>query len=337
MTTPSVETPIRPPRHGAGAWLRLAFGCLVTAALAYFLLHRIDLDALLGRLAQADARTLLLAAGALCVGYAIRIARWWQMLRASRPALQASACIPPYMISIAFNNLLPFRLGDFYRVVGFSKRLGISSPVIFASVVVERLIDLAVLLAVLLVSLATWLGDSVPKTYVDLAYLLAALVVGVLVSLPLVIALGNRLLVRMRPASRLVAMARDIEDAARRYYTPRLAVRLLGLTVLAWAFEGLAYGIIIAGNGGNLGLGGTASVLAAATLATLVPSSPGYVGTFHYAAVLTLEAAGMGRDAATATAILIHAVLWVTTTAIGLLCWLHLLYRTARRPVATTE
>ncbi len=78
-------------------------------------------------------------------------------------------------------------------------------------------------------------------------------------------------------------------------------------------------------------------MLAAATLATLVPSSPGYVGTFHYAAVLTLEAAGMGRDAATATAILIHAVLWVTTTAIGLLCWLHLLYRTARRPVATPE
>jgi uncharacterized membrane protein YbhN (UPF0104 family) len=78
-------------------------------------------------------------------------------------------------------------------------------------------------------------------------------------------------------------------------------------------------------------------VLAAATLATLVPSSPGYVGTFHYAAALTMEAAGMGRDAATAAAILIHGVLWLTTTAIGLLCWLNLLYRSAHGPTASHE
>jgi len=337
VTAPSSENAIRPPRHGAAAWLRLAFGCLITLGLAYLLLSRIDLEALLVQLKQANASTLLLAGGAVCIAYAVRITRWWQMLRVSRSSLRMRACISPYMISIAFNNLLPFRLGDFYRVVGFSRQLEISSPVIFASVVVERLIDLAVLLVVLLLGLATWLGASLPKAYVDLAYLLAALVVAVLATLPLAIALGNRLLRRILPEGRVVAMARDIETAARRYYTPRLAVRLLGLTVLAWGFEGLAYGIVIVGNGGELGFGGTASVLAAATLATLIPSSPGYVGTFHYAATLTMEAAGMGRDAATAAAILIHGVLWVTTTAIGLLCWFHFMFRSTRRPATSAE
>ncbi|MBW8837425.1 MAG: flippase-like domain-containing protein, partial [Burkholderia sp.] len=173
MTAPSSENAIRPPRHGAAAWLRLAFGCLITLGLAYLLLSRIDLEALLVQLKQANASTLLLAGGAVCIAYAVRITRWWQMLRVSRSSLRMRACISPYMISIAFNNLLPFRLGDFYRVVGFSRQLEISSPVIFASVVVERLIDLAVLLVVLLLGLATWLGASLPKAYVDLAYLLA--------------------------------------------------------------------------------------------------------------------------------------------------------------------
>jgi uncharacterized protein (TIRG00374 family) len=337
VTVPASESGGRPPRHGAAAWLRLAVGCLITLALGYFLFSRIDLDALLAQLRQASAGTLLLACGSICIAFAIRIIRWWQMLRVSRPILHAGACVAPYMISIAFNNLLPFRLGDFYRIVGFSRQLQISSSTIFASVVVERLIDLAVLLAVLLVSLATWLGDSVPEAYVDLAYLLAALVVAVLALLPLFISLGNRILQRTMPAGRLVAVARDIEAAARRYYAPRLAVRLLGLTVLAWSFEGAAYGIVIAGNSGYLSLGETASVLAAATLSTLIPSSPGYVGTFHYAATVTMEAAGMGRDAATATAILIHGVLWITTTAIGLLCWFSYLYRSAHCPAATHE
>ena len=334
MSVQPAETPTRPSRQGIGAWLRLGLGCLITVALAYFLFRRIDLDALLSQLKQVRPGTLLLAGGSVCIAYAIRITRWWQMLRVARPALPATRCISPYMISIAFNNLLPFRLGDFYRVVGFSRRLQISTPVIFASVVVERLIDLAVLLVMLLVGLATWLGDSLPPAYVDLAYLTAALVVAVLALLPLTIALGNRLLARIRPEGRLVAMGRDIEAAARRYYTPRLAIRLLVLTVLGWSFEGLAYGIIIAGNGGDLGLGGTASVLSAATLSTLIPSSPGYVGTFHYAATLTMEAAGMGRDAATAAAILIHGVLWVTTTAIGLLCWAYYLIQSARGPAS---
>jgi hypothetical protein len=53
------------------------------------------------------------------------------------------------------------------------------------------------------------------------------------------------------------------------------------------------------------------------TLATLIPSSPGYVGTFDYFAMLGLMAYGAARTAATAHALLVHVILWVPVTAAG--------------------
>jgi glycosyltransferase 2 family protein len=57
--------------------------------------------------------------------------------------------------------------------------------------------------------------------------------------------------------------------------------------------------------------------LGAGTLATLLPSSPGYVGTFDYFAALGLTAYGASLGAATAFALLVHLVLWVPVTVLG--------------------
>jgi glycosyltransferase 2 family protein len=59
--------------------------------------------------------------------------------------------------------------------------------------------------------------------------------------------------------------------------------------------------------------------LAAATLATLLPSSPGYVGTFDYFATLGLTAYRSPAAGATAFALLTHLVLWLPITLAGLL------------------
>ena len=58
--------------------------------------------------------------------------------------------------------------------------------------------------------------------------------------------------------------------------------------------------------------------MATGTLATLLPSTPGYVGTFDYFAMLGLTAFGAARDVATAFALSVHAVLWAPTTIVGL-------------------
>jgi uncharacterized membrane protein YbhN (UPF0104 family) len=50
-----------------------------------------------------------------------------------------------------------------------------------------------------------------------------------------------------------------------------------------------------------------------------VPSSPGYVGVYHGAAVIALTAFGVAEDSALAGAVLLHAVTYGTMVLAGLI------------------
>ena len=55
----------------------------------------------------------------------------------------------------------------------------------------------------------------------------------------------------------------------------------------------------------------------AANLATLVPSSPGYVGPFDAAAIFVLTLFGAGRDIAASYTLVLHATLIVPVVLLG--------------------
>jgi uncharacterized membrane protein YbhN (UPF0104 family) len=75
--------------------------------------------------------------------------------------------------------------------------------------------------------------------------------------------------------------------------------------------------------------------LGAATLATLLPSSPGYVGTFDYFATLGLTAYGALPSTAAAFAFLTHLMLWIPVTVAGFLTML--VHRSSQRPAPLAE
>ena len=60
---------------------------------------------------------------------------------------------------------------------------------------------------------------------------------------------------------------------------------------------------------------------ALATLATLIPSAPGFIGTFHAAAIAAVEVFGARPDDAAAFAIISHGIMWLPLTIIGLACF----------------
>jgi uncharacterized membrane protein YbhN (UPF0104 family) len=94
---------------------------------------------------------------------------------------------------------------------------------------------------------------------------------------------------------------------------------VLGLSILAWGCEAAMYFIIMLGFG--LGTGPAAALLgmAAANLGTMVPSSPGFVGTFDVPlqAVLT-EMFQVEPSAATSYTIVVHAALILPVVLVGL-------------------
>jgi uncharacterized membrane protein YbhN (UPF0104 family) len=53
------------------------------------------------------------------------------------------------------------------------------------------------------------------------------------------------------------------------------------------------------------------------TLATLIPSAPGYAGTFDFFTAQAMALLGNPIAAATAYALLVHALLWLPATLVG--------------------
>ena len=60
-------------------------------------------------------------------------------------------------------------------------------------------------------------------------------------------------------------------------------------------------------------------MLAAIGVAVAVPSTPGFIGPFHLAAKVALQRFGVAPETAVACGTLIHAVMWVSITGLGLL------------------
>jgi len=221
---------------------------------------------------------------------------------------------------------MPLRAGDVVRAVGF--RDALRSPVmrVVGTLLIERVLDLFVLVALFFVGLLAVPPGVVPRAFVASTALLggvALVVLLVLVLSPGVLRVAadrvtsSRVLAHRSWTPRLRESAHRLADTFALARSPARALQLLSLSVLAWLLEGTMYACVA----WSLHVGGSpiAPWFAAATgtLATLIPSSPGYVGTFDYFAILGLTAFGARRVVATAFAMIVHVMLWLPVTLVG--------------------
>ena len=308
-------------------WLKLSVGLATTAGFVWLLAREVDLDALGRAFAGLSVSTVLLALAFLAVGWAVRIVRWWWMLRALEPTLPLGACAGPFLAGMAVNNVAPFRAGDALRVLGFRRQLRAPAMAVAGTLVVERVLDVAVLTGILFLGLLGLPDGAFPRGFAVAAASLAGAGLAALLVLPLLApALGRireRLPGRRRIKGRRWARAVSrhgawLVEALRLVHSrPRMLV-LIGLSAAAWACEGAVFATVAAGIGAGAEPMGPWFSLAAGTLATAIPSAPGHVGTFDWFAAQGLEAYGASAEVAIAFALTVHAVLWVSSTAAGL-------------------
>jgi len=325
---------------------RLALGVLLAIFFLALVLREVDVEQFAQGLARVSGPAILTGLSLLVSGYCLRTLRWWWLLRSFRPAVPVTSCFWPVIAGAAVNNVLPFRLGDALRAFGFCESLQISGARILGTLVVERLLDLATLLCIFFLGIAGLPAGAMPSTAIRAASVLAALVAAIVLLAPLLLpqlrsmlALAVRLplLKRTSRAEAISRVGNQLLDVLVTMRSPTNGLVLLTLSVGAWVLEGCVFLAIACGLGNECTVSAPFLALATGTLGTLLPGTPGYIGTFDYFAMQGFMAYGADATRAATFALAVHAMLWLPITVAGLCYLLLTRRRIGLRTAATIE
>jgi len=296
------------------------------------LLRSVDLHELGAQLARTSWGWVLVSVVLGLAGLYARAFRWRWLFP---PGLEPPGIVPATMIGYMANNVLPLRAGEVVRVYTAARRLREAEPLsatqafwlVGATLVVERMLDS---LAIVLVLATLVFIVPVPKGVEwGAGVLLAIDVIGVTVLVLMARApqLGRRLVTRLTGRWPGVARATlAMFDTALRgldgIRTPAHAVRIAAWTIPLWVLPATAGWAIFRAMHLDLPYVAGWVVLAFVGISISVPSAPGYLGVWHFAAKLALEVFGVAPSVAIAYALIFHASAVIPITLLG---WAYLL------------
>jgi hypothetical protein len=308
-------------------------GLASSAFFLWLVLREADLDAVGRALRGADPGRVALAALVVQAVYVAQGARW--RLVSGALMLSVRRFYALVLGGIAANNVLPLRIGDLLRARWLATSAPMPTGTALGSVFRDRACDVLTLVVALVVSLA----------FVGGAAWVARIAVGgvVLLVVLAVVAAGAVTYSRLRPRarrggrSRLRGLVRDTIDEIASPLARRRIALALALSAVAWGSWALAAGLVCSSLGIVVSPVDLVFVTAVINLGVVIPSSPGFIGTYQWLAVAALGAVGVDGDVAIAFAVLMQAVWFVPTTVVGGVVALREVHRDATGRRAARE
>jgi len=334
---------------------RFIIGLLISAAFLFYAFRGQDYGAIVDSLRGVNYWLLIPALVLYTLGVAVRAFRWSVLLRPVKH-LHTRQLLPITAIGFMANNVLPLRTGEVVRSYVVSRNHNIRKTSALATIAVERIFDGLTMVGFMLVAALFVDFTSDLRHVMTIAVILFAVAIVALGVMTFAEGLRSRLMgigLRFLPSS----IRNRVEHIAEAFFSGLAALKspkalgLVSLTsVVAWSLEASMYWVIARAFGGSIeavmGVAETLLTTGVANLATLVPSSPGYVGPFEAGVKTVLEGALKAPGSqALSYAILVHAALWFPVTVWGAVEWsrMHLSLKQVKRdeaaqaPVAVTS
>lgn len=305
---------------------------LLTIGLLWFFLRNADMAQVWAEIRRA--RPLLLLAAVLVTGltYVLRALRW-QYVLAPLGHARFSNAFRATVIGFAATFLLPARAGEVIRPLLLARREGLPATATFATIILERLMDMVTVLALFAVFVLTADPATVSAQPAHLARvkaggLLAAGVAAVALTVAFVAAghperLGRWALriehvLPARLARMVAAFVESFTQGLAVLRQPRRLVVSLALSVPLWM--SIAAGIWLTSLAFHITFPYVGSFLVMTILVVGVAMpTPGAVGGFHAAYQIAVQSFfGAPDDRAIGAAIVLHAVSFVPVTLLGL-------------------
>lgn len=304
---------------------------LVTVALLAWFLRQANLGAVWHELRTARPWVLVLALFMTLMTYLLRAYRWQYLLQPlgrTRFALAFRTTV----IGFAANTLLPARVGEVLRPYLLARHEHLSVSATFATIILERLLDLLTVLLLFGLFVLLFAGSVSaldPQTFAAVkvggllfgaAAVTALLVIAFLSHRPALVATLVERVSRLLPARFAGGFAKIAHAFVEGLAVTREPSRLLGAMALSLPlWLSIATQIWLVTQAFHMTIPFTGSFLIVALLAVGVAvPTPGSVGGFHEAFRLGVTVFyGVPNDSAVAGAIVLHAMSFLPVTVLG--------------------
>ncbi len=304
---------------------RHLLGLALSLLLLFLMFRSMELPSVARALAEAQFVYLLPAVALYFAGVFARTVRWAVLLRSAQQ-VGVRRLFVVLVVGFMANDVLPLRAGEAVRAYMLWQKERLEPGATIASIVVERIFDGLALTgflvaAGLLIPLDDWLTQlawAASGVFVLAIVAVFAMTVAPAPIVKLATAVVSPLPTRLREL--FLRLLRGFVDGLGTLRSVRDTAAVAALSVVAWILEASMYFALMFSFPFKPQV--LASILgtAVANLGTMIPSSPGYVGTFD----LPLSAAMVGTfkidpSLAASYTLLVHATLVVPVVLLGFL------------------
>lgn len=320
----------------------ILFQILITVFFLYLTFRTSDFHDLSHTFSSINYKMLLLSLMAQGITFLILAAREKYLLTKLH-SFQFWDLLKGVFISYVGNNLLPFRAGEFLKIFYWKKISRKSYASLFSIGLLERIIDLTILVALFLAGSEKILAPLGVKT----SYVLAVFALSVF---PIVILVildykhNQAFLLNIKIKSILGEIISNyLEETINKLMT---GLRVLGslkntlitivLSILYWIVNLISLIFILYAFHLSFSISQSLIVLLAMALGVAIPSAPGYIGTFDYFAKSSLMLYGINESISTSFAITAHFISIVPYTLL-ILCFLYPTLSTILSPKENRE
>ncbi|HEC21605.1 MAG TPA: flippase-like domain-containing protein [Chloroflexi bacterium] len=305
-------------------WLLLALGIGISAVFVYLALKGLNLKEVWLDLQGARYVWLFPGVAVYFVAVWARTWRWHYLLRPVK-RVGLARLFPVVVIGYMGNNVYPFRAGEVIRAWVLRRNEEVSISASLATIIVERIFDGLVMLIFVFAALpfapipAPFDRIVVWMTFLFFGALIGFFVLALRPSLTrrLYTALFRRLVPAEELRDRLLSVADRFMEGLASLRSPADMAMTFVSSILIWLTETTKYWFVMHAFDFEVSFFVLMLMTAVVNLATTLPSSPGYVGTFDEPGIEILKVFDVGANTAAAYTLVLHAALWLPITLLG--------------------
>jgi len=307
---------------------KLLIGLVISAVFMYLAFRKVDFQQMVSAFKTANYWYVLPAFGLLFLSHWLRAVRWHYLLAPIR-SIEITPLFSALMIGYMANIFLPAHLGEFLRAYILGKKRQVSGSAVFGTVVIERIIDVFTLLLLMALTFMVfpfpdWVRKSGYITFVGTLGLFVALVLMKLYRDTSLRWLSKILKpLPQKFADKLDELFHSFLDGVVGLDNWRHYALTAVLSLVIWFCYAAIFHVCFYAFGFlaeyNLPWTTALVVLVITSISVLVPSSPGYVGTYHYLCQLSLGMFAVSQSEALTFAFVVHGINFFPILLVGLI------------------